>query len=39
MGTIFKRGLIALAPVAICIAIIVWLLGSLEEIFRVPIVG
>jgi uncharacterized membrane protein len=38
MGTIFKRGLIALAPVAICIAIIVWLLGSLEEIFRVPIV-
>ena len=37
MGKIFKRGLIALAPVAISIAIIVWLLRTLEDIFRVPL--
>ena len=37
MGKIFKRGLIALAPVAISLAIIIWLLGTLEDIFRVPL--
>ncbi|NGX47473.1 MAG: hypothetical protein K1000chlam3_00847 [Chlamydiae bacterium] len=37
MGKIFKRGLIALAPVAISIAIIIWLLGTLESVFRVPL--
>ncbi len=38
MGKIFKRGLFALAPVAVSIAIIVWLLGTLEEVFRVPLI-
>lgn len=37
MGKIFKRGFIALAPVAISIAIIIWLLRILEDIFRVPL--
>jgi uncharacterized membrane protein len=37
MGKIFKRGLIALAPVAISIAIVIWLLDTLEKIFRVPL--
>ncbi len=39
MGKIFKRGLIALAPVAISIAIIIWLFRSLEDIFRIPLEG
>lgn len=37
MGKIFKRGLIALAPVAISLALVIWLLGTLEDIFRVPL--
>lgn len=37
MGKIFKRGFIALAPIAISIAIIIWLLSVLEGIFRVPL--
>jgi len=37
MGKIFKRGLIALAPIAISIAIIIWLFMVLEDIFRVPL--
>lgn len=37
MGKIFKQGLIALAPVAISIAVILWLLRTLEDIFRVPL--
>lgn len=37
MGKIFKRGLIALAPVAVSLAIVIWLLGTLEEIFSVPL--
>lgn len=37
MGKIFKRGLFALAPVAISLAIVMWLLGTLEEIFRPPL--
>lgn len=36
MGKIFKRGLIALAPVAITLVIILWLLTTLEDIFSVP---
>lgn len=38
MGKIFKRGLIALAPVAISLAIVIWLLRTLEDIFRVPLI-
>jgi len=37
MGKIFKRGLIALTPVAISIAIIIWLFRTLEDIFRIPL--
>lgn len=37
MGKIFKRGLIALAPVAISLAVIVWLFRFLEEIFSIPL--
>ncbi|NGX46204.1 MAG: hypothetical protein K940chlam2_01390 [Chlamydiae bacterium] len=37
MGKIFKQGLLALAPVTISLAIIVWLLKALEDIFRDPI--
>lgn len=37
MGKIFKRGLIALAPVAISIAILIWLFDVLENIFRIPL--
>ena len=37
MGKIFKRGLIALAPVAISLAIIIWLFGVLEDMFRTPV--
>lgn len=37
MGKIFKQGLLALAPVTISLAIIIWLLMILEDIFRVPL--
>jgi uncharacterized membrane protein len=37
MGKIFKRGLIAIAPLALAIVIVVWLLGTLEHAFRPPI--
>lgn len=37
MGKIFKRGLIALAPVAVSLAIVIWLFGVLEDIFRIPL--
>lgn len=37
MGKIFIRGLIALAPVAISLAIIIWLFRVLEDIFRIPL--
>ena len=37
MGKIFKRGLFALAPVAISVAIVLWLFTSLEDIFRIPV--
>ncbi len=34
MGKIFKRGLIAIAPLALAIVIVVWLLGTLETAFK-----
>ncbi len=34
IGKIFKRGLLALAPIAITLAILSWLLGALEHFFR-----
>jgi uncharacterized membrane protein len=37
MGKIFKRGLIAIAPLSLAIAIVVWLFRFLEDFFRVPI--
>lgn len=37
VGKIFKRGLVALAPVAISLAIILWLLSALEHVFRAPL--
>lgn len=37
MGKIFKRGLIAIAPLALTLVIVVWLLGALEDIFRAPL--
>lgn len=37
IGKIFKRGLIALAPLAITLVIVFWLLGALEHVFRPPL--
>ncbi len=37
MGKIFMRGLIAIAPIVITIALIGWLFGFLEDTFRTPI--
>jgi uncharacterized membrane protein len=37
MGKIFKQGLLALAPITISLAIIVWLLKALEDVFRDPL--
>lgn len=37
LSKIFKRGLFALAPLAISVAIIVWLLSALERVFRPPL--
>lgn len=39
MGKIFKRGLIAIAPLALAIVIVVWLLGTLEHAFRPPLLA
>ncbi len=36
-GTIFMRGLIAIAPIALTIALVVWLGSFLEETFSYPI--
>ncbi|MDX8431411.1 MAG: DUF502 domain-containing protein [Candidatus Algichlamydia australiensis] len=36
MGKIFMRGLIAIAPIAITIAVLIWLLGFLEDLVSVP---
>jgi uncharacterized membrane protein len=37
MGRIFKRGLIGLAPLALTIALILWLFNALEALFKPPI--
>jgi uncharacterized membrane protein len=37
MGKIFKRGLIAVAPLALTLALLLWLFNTLEGIFSVPI--
>ena len=37
MGKIFLRGLIAVAPIALTAAILIWLFGFLEATFRSPI--
>lgn len=37
LGTIFKRGLLAIAPIAVTIALIQWLFSTLEGVFSVPI--
>lgn len=37
MGKIFKRGLIAIAPLTLAIVIVVWLLRTLEDAFRLPL--
>lgn len=37
MGKIFKRGLIALAPLALTIAMLLWLFNALEALFKPPI--
>lgn len=37
MGKIFKRGLIAIAPLSLTIAILFWLLKTMEDIFGYPI--
>lgn len=34
MGKIFKRGLIAIAPLALTLALILWLFNTLESIFK-----
>ena len=37
LGTIFKRGLLAVAPLAVTLALIQWLFSTLEGVFSVPI--
>lgn len=37
MGKIFKRGLLAIAPISLTIAILVWLLKTMEDIFGYPV--
>ncbi|MCK4934825.1 MAG: DUF502 domain-containing protein [Simkaniaceae bacterium] len=37
MGKIFMRGLLAIAPIIITIALVIWLFGFLEDTFRAPI--
>lgn len=37
MGKIFFRGLIAITPVAVTIALLIWLFSILEGAFRIPI--
>lgn len=37
MGKIFKRGLLAIAPISLSIAILVWLLKTMEDIFGYPV--
>ncbi len=37
MGKIFKRGMIALAPLALTLALLLWLFNALESMFRPPV--
>ncbi len=37
MGKIFKRGLIAIAPLAVTLVLILWLFNALEGIFSAPL--
>ena len=37
MGTIFKRGMVAIAPLAITLALILWLFNALEATFKPPV--
>ena len=37
MGSIFKRGLIAVAPLALTLALFFWFFNMLEGVFSVPI--
>ncbi len=37
MASIFKRGLIAIAPLAATLALVEWLFSTLEGVFSIPI--
>ena len=37
MGKIFKRGLLAIAPLALTLALILWFFNTVEGIFSVPL--
>lgn len=37
MGKIFKRGLFAIAPLALTLCLVLWFFGTVEDIFSVPI--
>jgi uncharacterized membrane protein len=37
MGKIFKRGMIALAPLALTLALVLWLFNALEAMFKPPV--
>lgn len=39
MGKIFRRGLIAIAPIALTLALVLWLFNTLESVFRPIIEG
>lgn len=39
MGKIFRRGLIAVAPIALTLALVLWLFNTLESMFRPMIEG
>lgn len=38
MVSIFTRGLLAVAPIALTIAVIIWVIGILERAFSIPII-
>ena len=37
MGKIFKRGMIAVAPLALTLVLILWLFNTLEALFKPPV--
>lgn len=37
MGKIFKRGMLAVAPIALTLALLLWLFNALEALFKVPV--